>query len=90
MAQDIASGIRTGLGDCWYDTTIGVDYPAILGKQPPIGYVKAQFLTMAKRVPTVESAKCYLSLLPGRGLGGQVIAMSNGVEMAIPINQGVS
>lgn len=83
VAQDIASGIKTNLGECWYDNTVGVNYKAILGKQPPLGYIKGQFLTMALRVPTVTAAQCFLEALSARGVGGQVIAQSGGQELSV-------
>ena len=40
-AQDVASAVRTFLGECWYDTSLGLPYwQQILGKLPPAVYIE--------------------------------------------------
>ena len=73
LAQDAASAIRTFQGECWYDSTVGVPYwSLILGKQPPLSLVKAQFVAAALTVPNVATAVCYLNAIVNRNLVGQV------------------
>lgn len=54
LAQDVASAIRTFLGEVWYDTTQGVPYwQQILGKAPPISLFQEYMVQAAlNAVPT--------------------------------------
>lgn len=73
LAQDAASAIKTFLGECYWDTTIGVPFmQSIFGKNPPLALVKAQFEAAALTVPDVASAKCFISALSNRGIAGQI------------------
>jgi hypothetical protein len=73
LAQNAASAIRCFLGECWYDTTIGVPYfGGILGEPPPIELMKAQFRAAALTVPDVVDAKVFITGFSGRGVTGQV------------------
>ena len=72
IAQDAASAIRTFKGECYYDITLGIPYFAqVLGKRPPAGLLKTQFVNAALTVPDTVSAVCYLSLGTDRELLGQ-------------------
>lgn len=84
IAQDVASAIKAWAGEVYYDTTLGVNYPAILGKQPPLQYIKLQLLGQANLVPEVVSSVCWLERLAERGLGGQVqVTTSAGVNLNV-------
>lgn len=73
LAQDAASAIRTFLGECWYDTTIGVPYLSeILGRNPSPALLKERMVQAALTVPDVASAICYLSAVTHRRITGQV------------------
>jgi hypothetical protein len=62
LAQDAASAIRTFLGECFFDTTVGVDYSRILGQSPPaLALIKQLFGAAALTVPDVENVKVYIS-----------------------------
>lgn len=72
-AQDAASAIRLFLGELWYDTTRGVSYwTDILGKAPPLNYMRQKFETAALTVPGIKSAKCYFLQITNRVVTGQV------------------
>ena len=72
MAQDAASAIRTFIGECWYDTTVGVTYWAdILGHSPPIELMRQKFIDAAMTVPGVVAAQVFLTSI-GRAVTGQV------------------
>jgi hypothetical protein len=74
IAQDVASAVRTFLGECWYDTTQGVPYlEQILGQLPSLQFMKAKFIAAGLTVPGVASIACFLTG-PGsnRELGGQL------------------
>lgn len=70
--QDVASECRVFEGECYYDTTIGVPYWAILGRPVPVQLVKEELVKAAKRVPGVGNVKVFLNNLGKRSLGGQV------------------
>lgn len=73
VAQDVASAVRTFLGECWYDTTQGVPYwQQILGESPPLSLVKSLIETQALTVPGVVSAVMFVSSFKGRDFIGQL------------------
>lgn len=73
LAQNAATAIRTFLGECWYDTTIGTPYwTNILGHLPTLQYVKSQLATAAETVSGVESAQVYITGFTNRQITGQV------------------
>ena len=74
VVQDVASALRTFAGECWYNTLLGVPYwQQILGKSPPLELLKAQFVAAALTVPSVTSARCFITSYVGRAITGQVI-----------------
>ena len=73
LAQDVASAIRTFLGEVFYDTTLGVPYFAqILGKTPPVALFQEYMIQAALTVPGVVSAKCVVQSFDNRAVTGQV------------------
>ncbi len=73
LAQDAASACRTFLGECYYDTTIGIPYwTEILGHLPTLQYVKAQLAAAAETVPGVVSAQVFITGFVNRQIQGQV------------------
>lgn len=73
LAQDVASAIKTFLGEVFYDTTMGVPYFAkILGKTPPVGVFQEYMIQAALTVPGVVAATCVVSSFEGRTVTGQV------------------
>jgi hypothetical protein len=73
QAQDAASRIKTFLGECYWDTTLGVPYlTEILGKNPSPALLKALFVAQAEVVPDVASAQCFLTEISERALSGQI------------------
>jgi hypothetical protein len=81
VAQDVASAVRCFLGDCWYDTTIGLPYfQQILGKYPPLSFVRKQITNAAFTVPNVEKVNVVFAGFSNRLLTGQIqIIDSDGV-----------
>lgn len=74
IAQDVASAIRTFLGECWYDTALGLPYwQSILGKRPPSSLVTAKIQQAAFTVAEVASATVTALRLIDRQLTGTVI-----------------
>lgn len=84
LAQDAASACRTFLGECWYDTTVGVPYWAeILGHFPTLSVVKADLVAAAKTVPGVVSAQVFITGVVNRQLTGQIqVTDSSGTTTA--------
>lgn len=87
IAQDAASAIRTFLGECYWDTTIGVAYMTkIFGNfSLPLALLK-QLLTDAAITasPDIASAQVLISGLNNRGISGQVqIVSTTGQSSAV-------
>ena len=86
LAQDAASAIKTFLGECYWDTTIGIPYlTEILAKNPSIALLKATFVAAALTVPDVASAECFLTSITARGVAGQVQVRSAARKAAFMI-----
>ena len=85
-AQDVATALRTFAGECYYDTTRGVDYfGQILGQQPSASTIKALLTAEALKVDAVAQATCYLAFNPNtRQVSGQVqVQTTSGVLVAV-------
>ncbi len=88
VAQDAASAVRTFLGECWYNTLLGLPYfGQILGAFPvPYALIKAQCVAAALTVPGVVSAQMFISSVQNRKLTGQLqVTDNNGNTQAVTI-----
>jgi hypothetical protein len=74
LAQDAASAIKTFLGECYWDTTVGVPYlQQILGQRPPLALLKQQLTEAAESVlPANVTVNVFVTQLDGRVVTGQV------------------
>lgn len=73
IAQDVACACSVFKGELWYDTTQGINYKSsILGYNPPLAYIKSQFVAAALTVPGVMTAVCFISSTANREIIGQV------------------
>jgi hypothetical protein len=73
LAQDVASAVRTFLGEVWYDKTQGIPYQSeVLGKLPPAALLTQLISNQALTVPGVVSAQCVISSFNARGVSGQI------------------
>ena len=73
IAQDVASACQLFLGELYYDTSKGVPYfDQFLGHQPSPAFLNAQLEAAALTVPSVVSAKAYVTGFSGRELSGQI------------------
>lgn len=79
IAQDVASAIRTFLGECWYDVTLGLPYfGTILGQRPPSSLLISLVTDAAMTVATVTSVTVVRLLLSqDRVLTGTVVVVSS-------------
>lgn len=72
-AQDVASALRTFLGEVWYDTSVGIPYfQQVLGQAPPVTVFQELMIAAAKTVPGVVSAECTIQAFEDRKVSGQV------------------
>lgn len=56
VAQDVATQLKTFLGECWYDTTQGLPYwQSLLGESPPASLIASNLEEQAALVPDVVS-----------------------------------
>lgn len=73
LAQDAASQIKTFLGECYYDTALGIPYfQQILGQSPSLQLLKTQLVAAALKVPGVTAAQVFISSAADRQVTGQV------------------
>lgn len=73
LVQDVASAVRTFLGECWYDTTIGIDYfGQILGQLPPSSLLTSLISKAALTVPGVVTASCTIDSFDSRSVTGTI------------------
>lgn len=74
LAQDVATALRTFLGEVYYNTSLGVPYfETILGKQIPLSMIQGIIGDQAKTVTGVVDATCTIISVVGRRLTGQVV-----------------
>lgn len=76
LAQDVASAIKTFLGEVWYDNTLGVDYfGQVLGHTPPLSVLQALLVKAAISVTGVVSAQVVINSFSRttRTVAGQVL-----------------
>lgn len=73
QAQDVASALRTFLGEIWYNTALGIPYfQQILGETPPVTVFQEYMQAAALTVPGVVSAECTIQAFEDRRVSGQV------------------
>lgn len=73
LAQDVASEIKTFLGEVWYDTTIGIPYwTQILGKLPPASLLIEMINQAARRRYGVVSVQTVITGFNERAVTGHV------------------
>jgi hypothetical protein len=73
LAQDVASAVKTFIGEIYYDTSQGIPYfEQVLGKFPPIALLRAQLVRVALTVPGVVSVRVIFISFSKRTLTGQL------------------
>lgn len=73
VAQDVASALRTFLGECWYDTAQGLPYwQQILGQFPPLAFVRQKLIDVAKSVSDVAGVTVEIIEFSARVLRGRI------------------
>lgn len=83
LAQDAASAIKTFLGECYFDTTVGVPWLQQIFAPPPptpppsLALLKLQLSNAALTVSGVASAQVFISAFANRMIAGQVQVVSS-------------
>lgn len=73
LAQDAVTAIKTFLGECWYNTTLGIDwYDDFLGAPVNLSLLKSNLVAAAETVPGVVTAKAFITGISERAVTGQV------------------
>ena len=73
-AQDVASAVRTFLGECWYNTNLGLPYwQQILGELPPLGYIQQQISIEALTIPNIISSETSIVSFVNRSIEGVIL-----------------
>ena len=85
VAQDVASAIRTFLGECYYNTNLGVPYwQDFLGQPFSQSAVIQAMNAAAKTVPSVVTASTVITPFTNRQVSGQVqFSTSDGVTITV-------
>lgn len=73
LAQDVASAVRTVLGEVYYNTQLGVPYfEDVLGKLPPTALLIELINAQALTVPGVVSVQTIITGFTSRTVSGQI------------------
>lgn len=74
QVQDTASAARLFLGELYYGPpTQGIPYfQEALNKPVPTQLLKSRLVAAAVRVPGVRAARCFLTSVSARAIGGQI------------------
>jgi hypothetical protein len=85
VAQDVASAVRTFIGECYFNTSLGIPYfQQIFGQLPPLAFMKAQICAAAETVPECTNPVCYISAFSDCKVAGQVqFTDSNGAVQTV-------
>lgn len=86
IIQNVACAARLFLGELWYGpSTKGIPYfQEAFNKGFPTAYFKARVVAAAMKVPGVASAKCALTVLTDREIGGQIqVVTTDGQTLVI-------
>lgn len=74
LAQDVASAVRTFLGELYYNTQRGIPYfQEILGYLPPASLLTQLISNMAMTVPGVVTAQTFITSFDAGSVQGQII-----------------
>lgn len=81
--QDVASACRLFINELWYGGNTGIPYfEQVLGKFRPISVLKEHLRRQALTVPSVLSARVYITEDKGRTVTGQIqITTAQGVQV---------
>jgi hypothetical protein len=73
IAQDVATAVRTVLGEVYYNGNLGLDYfGEVYGKTPPAALLVQLIVNEALTVLDVVSAECVITSFSERSVTGQI------------------
>ena len=73
LAQDVASAVKTFLGEVYYNTNLGINYfVQILGQLPPIALLVEVINNAALTVPGVITCQTIIESFNERTVTGQI------------------
>jgi hypothetical protein len=74
LAQDVASAVRTFLGEVYYNTALGLPYEgSILGHLPPASLLTQLISNQALTISGVVTAQTFITSFDAGSVQGQVI-----------------
>ena len=74
LSQDVATAVKTFLGEVWYNTLTGIPYfTEILGHLPPASLLTGLIEKEALTVPGVVTAQCVINSFNNRDVSGQIL-----------------
>lgn len=86
VLQDVATAVRTWLGECWYDTSLGLPYDSgIFNGSSSVPLMRAQAEQAAMSVPGVSAAQCALiGPRADRSIGGMIaVTLTTGETQSV-------
>lgn len=74
LAQDVATRVQAWLGEVYFDTTQGINYPAYFGGPPNLSLLQSVFNAEALKVPLCATALAQFTFTAGtkRTIGGTI------------------
>lgn len=87
IAQSVACACRTFAEECIYNTKLGMPYwQSIIGKLPPLSFVKEKMIEQAKTIPGVADVAIVFVSFKDRALTGQIqIVTDAGITQTVTI-----
>jgi hypothetical protein len=88
LAQDVATRVQAWLGEVYFDTTQGINYPTYFGGPPNLSLLQSVFNTEALKVPLCATALAQFTFTAGakRIIGGTLTVSDiagNGGQVAL-------
>ena len=84
LAQDVGSAVKTFLGELYYDTSLGMPWPTILGASYSQGYLEVQITKAALAVAGVAKAQTTITSFVNREAHGHVYVTSD-ADVTFPV-----
>ncbi|OUI87002.1 hypothetical protein [Acetobacter tropicalis] len=88
VAQNVACAVRVFLGECWYNTSLGLPYLSnILGRTQSAALFRADVEQTALSVQGVTHATCVLTgISPQRRLSGVIqLTLADGSQTSVSL-----
>ncbi|MBS0961135.1 MULTISPECIES: hypothetical protein [Acetobacter] len=86
IVQNVACAVRVFLGECWYNTALGLPYlEHVLGRSQSVALFRSDVEQVARTVQGVSRAVCVLTdISPQRRLSGIIqLALEDGTRTSV-------